>query len=118
MIELSMKIEHYSFGKIIIDGNTYTSDVIIYPDRIDSSWWRQEGHHLRSTDLIDAISVKPDIIVLGTGYSGMMVVPDETVTLIKSEGIDVQVERTGRAVELFNTLEGTKRAIAALHITC
>ena len=118
MLKLNVKIEHYSFGKIIIDGNTYISDVILYPDRLDSSWWREEGHYLRPTDLIDAISAKPDIIVLGTGYSGMMVVPDETVTFIKSKGIDVHEERTGLAVELFNSLQGTKKVIAALHITC
>lgn len=33
-----MKIDHYSFGKIIINGKTYPSDVIIYPDSVDSSW--------------------------------------------------------------------------------
>ena len=113
-----MKIEHYSFGTIVIDGKTYTSDVIIYPDRVDSSWWRTEGHYLRPTDLSDAINANPDIIVVGTGYSGVMAVPDETVAFIKSKGIDVQIGRTGRAVELFNALEGKRKVIAALHITC
>jgi len=32
-----MKIDSYSFGRIVIDGQVYTSDVIIYPDRVDAS---------------------------------------------------------------------------------
>jgi len=39
-------IESYKFGEILIDGVTYTSDVIIYPDSVDFKWWRKEGHLL------------------------------------------------------------------------
>ncbi len=51
-----MNIEHYSFGKIIINGKTYTSDVIIYPEKVDSSWWRKQGHSLYIDDLKDVIA--------------------------------------------------------------
>jgi hypothetical protein len=37
-------IDKYSFGSITIDGRTYDTDVIIYPERIDDRWWRKEGH--------------------------------------------------------------------------
>lgn len=113
-----MKIEHYSFGKIIIDGKTYTSDVIIYPDHVDSPWWRKEGHNLHVDDLTDAINTKPEIIIVGTGDYGVMVVPEETIKSIRSKGIDVQVEKTEKAVQSFNSLKGKKKAIAALHLTC
>jgi len=33
-----MHISDYRFGRIVIDGKTYTSDVIVYPDRVDPSW--------------------------------------------------------------------------------
>jgi len=113
-----MKIEHYSFGKITIDGKTYTSDVIIYPGRVDSSWWRKEGHYLQVLDLIDVINTKPDILIIGTGYSGVMVVPKETISHLESRGIEVHIERTEKAVELFNKLQKDKKVIAALHLTC
>jgi hypothetical protein len=29
-----MKIEAYEFGRIVYGGKTYTSDLIIYPDRV------------------------------------------------------------------------------------
>lgn len=113
-----MKIEHYSFGKITIDGKTYTLDVIIYPERVDSSWWRKEGHSLYIVDLKDVINAKPEILVVGTGYTGLMVVPEETISYLKSKGIEVHVARTVKAVEIFNDLQKNKKVIAALHLTC
>ncbi|MBE0466287.1 MAG: hypothetical protein IBX71_03570 [Candidatus Desulforudis sp.] len=39
-----MIINDYRFGQIVIDGEKYTSDVIILPECIIASWWRQDGH--------------------------------------------------------------------------
>lgn len=116
-----MKIENYSFGRITINGRNYNSDVIIYPDRVDSSWWRKEGHLLRPDDLNDVLATRLDILIIGTGYSGVMEVPEETINYINSKGIDVHIERTSKAVELFNRLQREspeKLIIAALHLTC
>lgn len=113
-----MKIEHYSFGSITVDGKTYTSDVIIYPGRVDSSWWRKEGHNLHIVDLTDVINAKPQVLVIGTGASGLMKVPKETLSHLESKGIEVHVERTDKAVELFNKLQKDKIVIAAFHLTC
>jgi hypothetical protein len=113
-----MTIEHYSFGSIRIDGKTYTSDVIIYPDKVAPSWWRKEGHSLHIVDLKDVINVKPEILIIGTGYSGAMVVPEETISYLKTKGIEVHVTRTEKAVELFNKLRKGKKTVAALHLTC
>ena len=113
-----MKIDSYSFGSLVVDGKMYTSDVIMYPDRVDPSWWRKEGHRLQIDDLADVLNAKPQILIIGTGYSGMMAVSMETESRIRSQGIDIYVATTGRAVELFNTIKGKKTVIAALHLTC
>ncbi len=114
-----MKIESYSFGHIVIDGKTYTADVIVYRDRVDASWWRKEGHSLVPADLADALNSKPDILIIGTGYAGIMTVPEKTLTHIASQGIEVKVERTAKAVGLYNAMQGKKKnVIAALHVTC
>lgn len=113
-----MKIEHYSFGKITIDGKTYTSDVIIYPERVDSSWWRREGHNLQIADLSDVIKANPQILVIGKGFFGMMKMSEETVSHLESKGIEVHAARTGKAVEIFNTFQTGKNVIAAFHLTC
>jgi len=113
-----MKIEHYSFGKITIDGETYTSDVIIYPERVDSSWWRKEGHTLHIEDLQDVLNADPAVVVIGTGFFGIMKVPKETIAYLESKGIEVHAARTGKAVEVFNALQKGKKVIAAFHLTC
>jgi hypothetical protein len=113
-----MKITLYSFGKITINGGTYTSDVIIYPDRVDSSWWRKEGHNLQIADLAGVIKANPQVLVIGKGFFGMMKVPEETVHHLESKGIEVHAARTGKAVEIFNSLQTVKKVIAALHLTC
>ena len=113
-----MKIDSYSFGRIVINGKTYSSDVIIYPGRVDASWRRKEGHLLRLADLAEALHAKPEVLVIGTGYAGVMRVPGETVDRIAAQGIEVKVERTSKAVETYNDLHDAKTVIAALHITC
>ncbi len=113
-----MKIGHYFFGKVIIDGKIYTSDVIIYPDSVEASWRRKEGHYLHASDLADIINAKPDVLIVGTGFFGVMAVPEETISLVRSKGIEIRVERTGKAVELYNSRGKDRTVIAALHLTC
>ncbi len=114
-----MKIDSYSFGRIVIEGRIYMSDVIIYRDRVDASWWRKEGHHLQPDDIAEALNKHPDILIIGTGFAGVMRVPKEVLAYIASLGIEARVERTAKAVELYNALQGKeKHAIAALHVTC
>ncbi len=113
-----MKIENYSFGEITIDGKKYKSDIIIYPDKVDSTWWRKEGHKLQIIDLAEIINAEPEVLVIGTGSSGLMIVPNETVSYLESKGIKVYIERTTKAVELFNKLQKDKKVVGAFHLTC
>jgi hypothetical protein len=113
-----MKITHYSFGRITIDDRTYTSDVIIYPDRIDSSWWRKEGHLLQIPDLEDIVKANIPFLIVGTGYYGTMKVPKETVDYLKTKKIQITIENTQKAVKLYNEVSDKQPVIAALHLTC
>jgi hypothetical protein len=113
-----MKIEHYSFGRITIDGRTFTSDVIIYPEKVDSSWWRKEGHKLNIIDLEDIIKAQPEVLLVGTGSSGLMKVPKETLSHLESKGIEVHVSLTAQAVDLFNKFQSERKVVAAFHLTC
>lgn len=113
-----MKIEHYSFGKITINGKTYTSDVIIYPEKVDSSWWRKEGHRLDIEDLKGILESKPEVLVVGTGAYGAMVVPGETEEFLRKKGIKLIADNTKSACDTFSKLSGSGKVIAALHLTC
>lgn len=113
-----MKIDHYSFGRIIINGKTYTSDVIIFPDIVKPSWWRLEGHLLQIPDLKDIVNAAPSVLIIGTGFYGAMQVPEKTINYLRSMGIDVQVHNSAKAVELYNKIASERHIVAALHLTC
>ena len=114
-----MNIAGYRFGRIDIDGTTYTSDVIVTPERVIDGWWRQQGHALAVADLDDVIAARPDVLVIGTGYLGRMSVSQETRRYLEAQGIQVRDARTGEAVPVFNELQKERgRVVAALHLTC
>ena len=113
-----MHIDGYVFGRIIIDGKTYTTDVILYADMVDSSWWRKEGHSLYKEDLPGIVKAKPDILIIGTGNMGVMQVSESTIKYFEGQGIEVRVAKTGKAVEIFNELSAGKKVIGAFHLTC
>lgn len=114
-----MNINDYRFGNINIEGISYTSDVIITQDEVKDSWWRKQGHNLAPEDLEEVVVNAPKIVVIGTGYYGRMQVPEETISWLKSKGIEVHCAPTGDAVKAFNDLQKHCAAIvAALHLTC
>lgn len=114
----ALKIDSYTFGRIVINGRTYTTDVIIYPKKVDATWWRKEGHLLQLVDVQEILQVKPELLIVGTGYAGVMKVPRETIERITEQGIEVNVALTSKAAQLYNELQGVRNAVAALHITC
>lgn len=113
-----MKIEAYEFGRMVYGGKTYTSDLIIYPDRVDSSWWRLKGHLLQMEDLKDILKEEPGILIIGTGAMGIMKVPKELKKQLEEKNIELYVQRTGKAVEVFNSADKSKKVIGAFHLTC
>lgn len=116
-----MKIEDYEFGRITIDGRTFTSDVIISPEKVDDTWWRVKGHELCEEDLEPVWAANPDIIVVGTGANSVMRVLPEAHDLMEKRCEQVHVTDTHGAVERYNELvagEKDRRVVAALHLTC
>ncbi len=114
-----MNIEDYRFGRIAIDGKIYTSDVIVFPDRVKDGWWRNEGHKLCPADLWEVVQEKPEVLVVGTGHAGLMRVLPETEEYLQRHGIRLVVERTAQACQTFNQLSRSgEKVVAALHLTC
>ena len=115
----TMKIEDYSFGHIVIDGKEYTSDVLIFPDgRVDSSWWRDEGHVLKLSDMADLVSAQPEMIIAGTGASGMMTPESDVASMLRQKGIEFNSAPTKDAVGVFNKESQNRKVAACLHLTC
>ena len=114
-------IDSYKFGSIVIDGKEYTNDAIIFPDKVLDGWWRKEGHCLNFKDLHEIFNVEPQlqVLVVGTGYFGLMRVSDEVKEVLKTKKINLVAQRTKKACNTFNELLGSKRrVVAAFHLTC
>ncbi|MFW6131586.1 MAG: Mth938-like domain-containing protein [Candidatus Aminicenantaceae bacterium] len=111
-------IDDYKFGNMVINRKSYNSDLIIYPDKTCDSWWRKSGHQLTMNDLEDVIKSKPEVLVIGTGYFGLMKVNKDVKDYSKSNDITLITEKTKKAVEAFNSVCKNKRTIGAFHLTC
>jgi len=111
-------IDSYDFGRVVINGRTYTSDVIIFPNRVKDGWWRKEGHKLHIDDIEEVIEERPEVLVVGRGYSGLMEVPKEIADYLRSKRIELIAEDTKKASEIYNKLSKSKKVVAALHLTC
>ncbi len=119
-------IEEYKFGSIIIDGKTYEYDVEVRWTGEVLKWWRGESHVVDIEDVERAIDQNPDLIIIGTGESGLAKVTERTKEEILSKGIGLIVDKTEEAVKTFNIQkreseeeEGRqKKVIGLFHLTC
>ena len=111
-------IDSYHFGEIVIDGKKYSSDVVISPDRVEDDWWRKTGHELCLEDIAGVITENPEVLVVGTGDSGLMKVLPEVGQAAQARGIKLIVQTTDKACNTYNQLSHSQRVLAAFHITC
>ncbi len=112
-------IDKYRFGKIVVGGETFSRDLIIFPDEIKTKWWRKDGHSLHLEDLAILDEKKIDVLVVGTGSYGKMNVPSDVIQKLNERNIVVVAKKTSEAVEEYNKLvKENKIVAAALHLTC
>jgi len=122
-------IESYEFGSIVINGKKYVNDVIVFSEQAIHDWWRKEGHKLQLDDLDEILEhkPKPEVVVVGTGYYGLVEVTSEVENALKSHKIKLIAQSTEPATQTFNGLlknassnnKLEKEAITgAFHLTC
>lgn len=111
------RLEDYSFGRIVVDGEEQTRDLIVLPDRVVTNWWRREGHSLALEDLREVEGELPERLILGTGAHGRLNPPRAVIEELERRGIAVEVLPTDQAVRRYGELDDGRTA-AALHLTC
>lgn len=112
-------IENISFGQITINGKTYHSDLIIYPDgRIEDGWRRASGHRLTEADISRLLAAYPDVMIVGTGVYGAMK-PDKALPKrLDDLGIRFIADANQQAANAFNRLAPSEKVGACFHLTC
>ena len=111
-------IDSYHFGQIVIDGRKYSSDVIIFPNRVQDAWRRKKSHELTLEDIKDIMAENPEVLIVGTGASGLMRVLPEVEQETETRNIKLIAKPTGEACDIYNQLSDIQRVVAALHLTC
>lgn len=111
------RIEEYAFGRVLVDGEEHTKDLIVLPHRVVGGWWRRDGHALVLEDLEDVVDELPERLIVGTGAYGQMRPDPATLEELFARKIEVESLPTPDAVKRFGELNPARTA-AALHLTC
>ena len=98
-------------------------DCKIWPGGARAWNWRETGTEhvpgIQPADLDEVLEHDPEAVVLGCGVFGRLGVCPETETLLRERGLRYHIEKTGKAVQLFNELAGQGVRVAGLfHSTC
>jgi polyphosphate kinase 2 (PPK2 family) len=112
-------IDKYEFGQIVVDGQTYESDVIILPEGVVVGDWEcKEEHILHPKDVKSVLKAAPEVVVIGRGSVKNMRVLPETEEQLKATGIEVLAFKTAKACETYKELRNQRKVAAVLHVTC
>ena len=111
-------IGNYTFGKFVIQGKEYKSNVILIGKTAQEARYLP-GHELKLDDFVSLVEYKPEYIIIGTGAYGVVKVPQEIIDFIEKKGIKLIIEKTGQACQTYNALLKEGKKIAAfMHNTC
>lgn len=111
-------IECNKAGKVLIDGQEYRTDVIVYPERVDNNWRMKERHNLKLGDLQGVLDYKPEVLVIGKGKIDLVNVSAAVQLALEEQGIEVFTSSTDKAIKKYNEVSKQKKAVAVLHLSC
>jgi hypothetical protein len=111
------RLRDYSFGRLTVDGDEHTRDLIVLPDRVVAGWWRREGHSLVREDLDGVLDELPGRLVVGVGAHGRLRPDPAVIAELERRGVKVECLPTDAAVRRYGELDEGSTA-AALHLTC
>jgi uncharacterized protein len=106
------RIDAYQGGLISINGEHYTSSLIISPGKVIPDWPPSAFTDLASQHIEQIIQLKPEIIILGTGQQLYFPAPELIARIFEFE-IGFEVMDTGAACRCYNLLASDKRNVAA-----
>jgi hypothetical protein len=111
-------IDAFRFGQIVVDSQEYTKDLLILPQGVVANWWRKQGHLLQTADLEAILQAGPDLLIVGQGSFARMRIAAEARQILEAAGIELIAQPTKEACQTYSRLRTTRRAAAALHLTC
>lgn len=118
----SPRITHISWGRMEIEGVGEGKDFMLYPGGGRPWDWSETGTQhvpgILPADVQVLLDQGAKVVVLSRGMELALHTAPETLALLEREGIDVHVEETNSAVELYNQLRETEAVGGLFHSTC
>ena len=119
-------ITNLSWGSVEVTTGEQTfhfRDCKVWPGGARDWNWRETGTEhspgIQPADIQEVLEKGVEIIVLGRGVQNRLEVQPETEALLKARGIQVHIESTPQAVELYNDLARQGRKVGGVfHTTC
>ncbi|MEO0097355.1 MAG: MTH938/NDUFAF3 family protein [candidate division WOR-3 bacterium] len=114
-----MKIEKTGFGWIIIDGKKYNYDILILANGEILNRYENfsgDNHEFSIEEAQKLLNPKPEVIIIGTGQSGILKVKEETIQFLKEQKVKLIALPTPKAIEVFHKLKDIKACL--FHLTC
>lgn len=119
MLTYSTTICRYSFGRIVVNGQSYSKDILVFPDgTVNDSWKRNKKYKISRDDINELIDSSPETIIIGTGFLGFMKPVRGLAEQLDYRFIELISARTGKAVTLFNDFRGNKNICGCFHLCC
>jgi len=111
-----VEINEVTFGEVKIDGKIYYSDMIV--------WWTGEREFRIKSDILHEdefrkfLEKEPEILIVGTGIIGHLLVPTNVKELAQRKNVELYVESSERAMDLFNAfIADRKHVVVLMHTT-
>jgi hypothetical protein len=111
------------FGSITIDGQEIRHDVIL---RLDGSIEKRKkklskrvygtSHTISLKEAKHVYEKGAELLIIGTGHSGLVELSDEAEKYLKKQGCRVKAKATPQAVHVWNN--SSENAIGLIHVTC
>ena len=114
-----IKFDRTWFGGVSVDGKNYRDILVIGNEIIDRGKWGWfDTHIISERELNELLRENPEVIIIGNGIYGALKVPISVEEKIKRKRIELIVEKTQKAIEVYNELSKKKRVNILIHTTC
>ncbi|MCJ7804844.1 MTH938/NDUFAF3 family protein [Patescibacteria group bacterium] len=119
-----VKIEKVYWGKVKVNGQVYHQVLIIGDEVLEREKNKLENlfgttHQIGEWEQKEILSGKPEVILIASGWNGLLKVDGEFKKKVENLGIELKVVLTPKLISEYNQLiKQDKKVNCLIHTTC
>ena len=111
-------IDDHKFGSFVVDGRMYLGDIKIVNNRV-RHWEDRRKHIITLENIKDLLESNPEMIIIGTGNSGLLKIHENVKEIIMGRRIKLFIDKNLSAIKKYNeTISENRKGAALFHATC